>query len=176
MTKNQSFGMSLSFAAFIMQVAMLFVGSGTDLLFKYLGVATAILASLCSFVYFFKGGTKEFAKWRNLFCIMLTISLFFSLLKSAQSDKGMINNLCILFTAIITGYLAFAKNLGKTKSIILAIIVVLLQIITIIPIIISGNNISIVKSLGIISSTLLVLLLLSTTYIKYSDKKQRGVE
>lgn len=176
MKKNQVIGMLLSIAALIIQVAMLFVRSKSDILFKYLSIATAIVAALSSFIYFFKGGSKESAKWRNIFCIMLTISLFFSFIKSIQSNKGVINAICLLLTAVIAGYLAIAKDLGKSKSITLAIVVVLLQVITIIPMFSSGKIIGATKLLGIISSTLLVLLLLSTTYTKYLDKEQRGAE
>lgn len=176
MNKNRIGGMILSVIALILQVSMLFVGPSKDLILKYSSITAAILAALFSFIYFFKGGTKQDAKWRNLFIIMLSISLLFSFIKSIQSDKGMINNICLLLTVIITGYLAFVKDFGKGKSIALALIVVILQIITVIPMLVSGGKITPVKILGIASSTILVLLLLSTTYTKYFDKEQRGSE
>lgn len=173
MKTSRVFGMLLSLTALVMQVVMLFVGPKADFLFKFLSIVIAIFAALLSFVYFFKGGTKSEAKWRTLFCMMLAISLLFSFIKNIQAGQGTVNNVCLLLTAILTGYLAFVKDLGKNKSIALAIIVVILQIITIVFMFLSGKGIRPSKLLGVFSTTILILLLLSTTYTKYIDKELR---
>lgn len=176
MKTSRVVGILLSIVALVMQVVMIFVGPKDDFLFKFLSIITAIIAALFSFVYFYKGGSKGEAKWRFLFCILLAISLFFSFIKNIQAGQGMVNNICLLLTALIAGYLAFVKDLGKNKSISLALIVVVLQIITIVFMLLSGKGIRPAKILGVSSTTTLILLLLSSTYTKYLDKEQRGTK
>ncbi|MDO4939736.1 MAG: hypothetical protein Q4E54_07245 [Lachnospiraceae bacterium] len=173
--ENSILGLVMSIIALILLIIMLFIGSNP--VTKYLYIAASVLAAVFAIIYFIKGGTKKAAIWRNLFCILLMISLLISIIRNIQLGKGAADTICIIIVAVITGYLAFAKDLGKKKSLGLASAVVVLQLLQLMPVITAQSGDGATRILGIISTTLLVITLLDITYVKYYDKESRkGVE
>ena len=85
---NRKVGMWVSALAVLLQVVTLFIGkpamsAGT----KYLGIGAGILAGVCSFIYLYKGGTKDAAIWHKLFCYLLMATLLMAFVRNIQAGK-----------------------------------------------------------------------------------------
>ncbi len=170
--KNRQIGMLVSVLTVVLQIIMLFVGSSSDPFTKYLGIAAGILAAVCSFIYLYKGGTKNVAVWYKLFCCFFMVTLIVALIRNIQTGKGAVSILCTLFMTLIVGCISFVKDLGKKNSLMLAGLIVVLQIFTCVGAFAGGGRIP-VKLLGCISSTLLAFVMINNTCAKYEDKRIR---
>jgi len=133
-----------------------------------LGGVSIILSCIFSMLYCLYGYKKDAAKYFKMFCVSFSISLIVrTILNIEQGDIA--GAILAAIAVICLLILAFAKDLGKTKSYTLCGITFAVLIANVIVQAVSGKALTGAVSRLIIGLTLAVMI-----HAKYKDKESRG--
>ena len=194
--KFKDFCLIITGASFVMMIASLIIdiipstGSNqrlSDFMSDniWMVVLPSIISLAFALVYILKDGTKKAAFFYKGFIFTYLVSQVIFILSVIggsypvlSTDKVPIRMIILLMAWIIEYsmllFLAFVPNLGKRKSLILALVAVVMNICIIIMFFKLGFSLSIL--LRNISKILIILLLYLLVVAKYKDKDARGAK
>ena len=131
------------------------------------------IALIFGLFYSFNGYKKDAAKYYKAFMYLYLFSSLFSFIASISGDKTniiiVITNVVILLSAAA---LAFAKDLGESKSNTLSLVILALNIVKMF-VVISTTGVSLAVTLHF-SNLVLACILCVFVSAKYADKQSRG--
>ena len=132
-----------------------------------------IIAMVFGLFYSLNGYKKDAAKYYKAFMYLYLFSSLFSFIASISGDKTniiiVITNVVILLSAAA---LAFAKDLGESKSNTLSLVILALNIVKMF-VVISTTGVSLAVTLHF-SNLVLACILCVFVSAKYADKQSRG--
>ena len=185
--------LAITAAAFVMMiVSLIFDGiSSNQRLSDYMTgnmwmiVLPSAVSLACALIYILKGGTKKVAFFYKGFLALYIVSHIVFIISTLVGSYSVISpdakpiRMIILFLAWIIEYsvllfLAFAPNLGKHISLLLALVAVIMNICIVAMFFKLGFSISIL--LRNISRILMIVLLYLLVIAKYIDKEKRGTK
>ena len=141
---------------------------------RIISTVIRLLALLFAGFYILSGYSKDAAKYYKLFGIVYLLSTVLGLISCISNTPTVLSVICYVLTIIGILALAFAKDLGKTKSFIICAVLVVLQIALTVSVYLQADP-AIVKINMFISIDLACLFGIMT-YAKYLDKAERGTK
>lgn len=160
--------------------------SNTSLFIERIADGLSILALFSAFVYIVSGYRKSSAKYFKLFLyvyavsyLSLVIDMLVSFIKTAQSGipittQNLLYNGLNIVAFVLINVLLIKENLGKTRSLIMSYLILLINLVFFVAFIMQGVSTQIIvrKYSGLALSIVLVTM----EHLKYYDKKQRNTK
>lgn len=160
--------------------------SNTSLFIERIADGLSILALFSAFVYIVSGYRKSSAKYFKLFLyvyavsyLSLVIDMLVSFIKTAQSGipittQNLLYNGLNIVAFVLINVLLIKENLGKTRSLIMSYLILLINLGFFVAFIMQGVSTQIIvrKYSGLALSIVLVTM----EHLKYYDKKQRNTK
>lgn len=160
--------------------------SNTSLFIERIADGLSILALFSAFVYIVSGYRKSSAKYFKLFLyvyavsyLSLVIDMLVSFIKTAQSGipittQNLLYNGLNIVAFVLINVLLIKENLGKTRSLIMSYLILLINLVFFVAFILQGVSTQIIvrKYSGLALSIVLVTM----EHLKYYDKKQRNTK
>ena len=143
--------------------------------FKIISRIVAIACLVFAGFYILGGYTKNAAKYYKVYGVLLAIKYFAGILSGSTKSRTPFGTAVITLSLVIVLVLLLSENLGKTKSLVLCGLLVILRAVILLPPIIKG-----IISINFIITNLvnidLACLYGIMTYAKYLDKAERGTK
>ena len=163
------FNLLLIVAAVVLSVIAL-TGEGVTTA-RILGAIIKLAALLFAGFYIISGYHKDAAKYYKVYGILYMITIIFGTITCLNNIPSVICNILIVLGI---APLVYVKDLGKTKSLGICTVILLLQIV--IAIFLWSNGIPTISKNNILMSLDLACLYGIMTYAKYLDKAERGTK
>lgn len=166
-------------------IVLLFINFSSRTTIAKIDVIVCVIALIFGIFYAFNGYKKDAAKYYKAFMILVFVSALNSIItplsfiitsQSADAVSGIILTICHLPIAVCIGFLSFGKDLGKDKSIKLAIAVLVLNAIKLLYIVITGGTLGITTLSACIANAILAIIIVVFVSAKYADKASRGAK
>ena len=147
------------------------LSSDLDFFYKLEAICD-VIALIFAFIYFILGFKKDFASYHKIAMYFAAANaLIVTVVSSNETNKYIAIAMCAVCFALVL-ILALAKNLGKTVSLILCAIIILIRFSGVLSYYLTVNTIDVTLTL-MVSQLVLALVILVATLAKYEDKQER---
>ena len=133
-----------------------------------------LVALLFAGFYILSGYRKDAAKYYKLFGFLYMLTMVSGIISGIFNTTSALNVICDVLIVIGILALAFAKDLGRTKSFVICAVLVVLQIVLVLLVYFAGDP-AVVKIISFIGIDLACLYGIMT-FAKYLDKAERGTK
>ena len=141
---------------------------------RILSTVTKLIALLFAGFYIVSGYVKDAAKYYKLYGFLYMLSILIGLIAKINNGASTTDVICNVLLFAGSFALVFVKDLGKTKSLAICAILVIIQIPFVISDIIDGDpTIVLINAFMCIDLACLFGIM---TYAKYLDKAERGTK
>ena len=141
---------------------------------RIISAVIRLVALLFAGFYILSGYRKDAAKYYKLFGIMYMLVIVLGIITCLSNTPTVPSVICYVLLIIGIFALAFVKDLGRTKSLVICAALVLLQIALAVLVYLEGDP-TIVK-INMFMGIDLACLYGIMTYAKYLDKTERGTK